>query len=452
VRVAEVRIDRAVTGFTVIVSLLSGLFFGTVPALQATGRATARALREGGRGILSGRGRRLRSAFVVAQMALAMVLLTGAGLLIHSFVRLNHVDPGFRKERALAFRVSLPESVYDTEPRRVAFADALMDRVRALPGVGSAAAIMALPLSGTRFSIAFEVKGRPPVSAAEQPSMETRVATAGYFETMGIPVLRGRGIERTDTAQSPQVVVLSASAARRYFRGEDPIGKWIAIGLGRAEGFPKPGGEVVGVVGDVKEFGLSKAEPPEIYIPYPQYPVSSMDVVLRTSVNPRSLVPAAASAVHGLDAEMPLARIRTLDEIVSSSVAEPRFYTLLLAVFAAMALSLAALGIYGVMAYAVAQRSREIGIRVALGAAPRGLRRMVLGQALGLTAAGVSMGTLGALALSRTLAGLIFDLSPDDPLTMACVALLLSCVGLLASYWPARQATRVDPLIALRTE
>ncbi len=451
-RLADVGVDRVVVAFAAALSLLTAVLFGAFPALHATGRAAVQALREGGRGLSSGRGARLRGGLVVGQMALAMMLLAGAGLLIRSFARLHEVNPGFRPENALTFRLSLPESAYATEGRRAAFFQELLPRLRALPGVRSAAAVVKLPISGSNLSISFEVKGRPPLPPADQPSMEMRVATAGYFETMGIPMRRGRAFDRGDTADSPQVVVLSETAVRRYFPSEDPMGKWITLGWGRSAGLPPPGGEVVGVVGDVKDRGLAQENPPEVYLPHAQLPLDTMSVVLRTAVPPLSLAPVVEKAVHEMDPELPVARLSTLEDIVSRSVSEARFYMVLLGAFAAMALALAALGIFGVMSYAVVQRSREIGIRIALGADPRGVRRMVLGQALRLTVSGVTVGLVASLALSRTLAGLLFDLSPTDPATMACVAVVLSGVATLASYLPARTATRVDPLTALRSE
>jgi putative ABC transport system permease protein len=451
-RLGEVRVDRAVVAFAAGLSVLTGLLFGSVPAFQLMRRATAQSLREGGRGLLSGRGHRLRGGLVVGQIALAMVLLAGAGLLIRSFVQLRRVDPGFHAPGALTFRIALPESVYKDERQQVVFFDELVARLGALPGVRSAGTVMGLPLSGTRFSLVFEVAGRPKLPVAQQPSMELRVASPGYFEAMGIPLLRGRGFERGDREGARQVVVLSQTAVRRFFPGEDPLGKSITVGWRRGEGKPPAGGEVVGIVGDVKERGLAEENPPEIYLPYAQLPVSTMDILLRTSTGPMTLAPAAAAVVHGLDRDLPVARVRTLDDIVARSISEPRFYVVLLGAFAGTALFLAALGIFGVMSYAVVQRSREIGIRVALGADPARLRRMVLRQALVLASAGVVVGLAGSLALSRAIAGLLFELSPTDPGTLAGVAVLLTAVALLASYLPARRATRVDPLTALRSE
>jgi putative ABC transport system permease protein len=451
-RLAEVRVDRVVVAFAVLLSLLTGFLFGVFPALHSTRRVTAQALREGGRGLLGNRGSRLRGGLVVGQMAFAMMLLAGAGLLIRSFAQLRHVDPGFATENALTFRISLPESVYSKEPQRAAFFDDLLTRLAALPGAHSVGGVAGLPLGGTRFNLSFAVEGRPPLPPAQQPSMEVRVVTADYFETMGIPIKRGRAFQEGDRDGSPQVVVLSEAAVRRYFPGEEPLGKRITVGWGRPEGKPKAGGEVVGIVGDVKDRGLAEQTPPEIYIPHAQLPTETLDVVVRTSVSPLSLVSSARSVVHELDSELPVARIRTLDDVVARSISEPRFYMLLLGAFAGVALLLAALGIFGVMSYAVVERSREIGIRLALGALPADVLDAVLRKALLLTLAGVGAGLAGAIALSRALAHLLFNLSPTDPTTLVETAALLTAVALLASYLPARQATRVDPLIALRSE
>jgi predicted permease len=449
-RLAEVRIDGAVAAFATGLSLLTGVLFGCFPAWQAARRTTAQSLREGGRGTV-GRGSRLRAGLVVGQTALAMVLLAGAGLLVRSFDQLRRVNPGFEAADALTFRLKLPENAYTEASQRAAFYDQLLARLRALPGVGAAGGITGLPLSGARYSFSFTVKGRPPVPPPQQPSMELRVATPGYFEAMGIPVVQGRAFTEGDGASAPRVVVLSETAVRRYFAGEEPLGQEIVTGMRGLDG-QNAGGLVVGVVGDVKDHGLDTEPLPEIYLPLGQAPPRTVDLLLRTRVAPRSLVPAVEDVVRAADPELPVERTRTLEEVVARSISEPRFYMLLLAAFAATALGLAALGIFGVMSYAVAQRSHEIGIRVALGARPVDVLRMVLRHALVLAGSGVAAGLLGALALSRAVASLLFELSPTDPVTLASVAALLTVVALLASYWPARRATRVDPLVALRSE
>jgi putative ABC transport system permease protein len=450
-RLIEARIDRTVILFAAGLSILTGLLCGTLPGIFAR-RMPAQALREGGRGMMAGRSSRVRSGLVVGQMALAMMLLAGAGLLLRSFEKLQQVYPGFEVEDALTFRIALPPEAYKSEPQRVSFFERLLTRVQALPGAKSAAATLGLPLSGAQMNISFEVRNRPALTLAQQPSMEMRPVSPDYFRTMGIPVLRGRGLQATDTASSSQVVVLSESAARRYFPNESPLGQWITLGWRRPEGMPKPGGEIVGVVADVKSFGLAKDAVPEIYLPYAQLPVSAMDVLIRTSVPPMSLAKAVEAVVHEIDPDMPVARLRTFDDVVARSISQPRFYMLLLGIFASTALVLAALGIFGVMSYAVSQRSREIGIRMALGARPASVMGMILKSATGLILFGIVLGIAGAVALSRTLGGLLFNLSPTDPGTLAGVAFFLAAIALAASYWPARQATRVDPLATLRSE
>ncbi len=450
-RLAEVRLDRSVLGFAALLSLATSLLFGAFPALRTSRRATAQSLRQGSRAVLAGTRPGLRAGLVVGQIALAMVLLAGAGLLVRSFTLLRSVDPGFDVRSALSFRVSLPGSAYADDTRLVAFHQGLDERLRALPGVRAVGAISSLPLAGGNFIISFTVDGRPELPPAQQPSLDVAIATPGYFRAMGTDLVRGRGFTPGDDERAPQVVLLSEAAVRRHFAGEDPIGKVIRLGLGRGRG-RKAGGEVVGVVRDVKRHGLAKASPPEIYLPYAQYPVQSMAVVLRTDVPPRSLAAAAERVVHGLDPELPVVRLATLEELVARSISQPRFYTLLLAAFASSALFLAALGLFGVMSYAVAQRTRELSVRLALGARPQSLLRMVLREAMALGLAGAALGLLGALVVSRSLEALLYSVSPSDPVTLSVTALVLVATTLLAGYLPARRATRVDPVVALRSE
>jgi len=451
-RLAEVRIDRGVLAFAALLSLATSLVFGVLPALQMSRRATAQALRQGSRGILGGPRTRLRGALVVGQIALAMVLLAGSGLLIRSFTLLRRVDPGFDPRSALSFRFTLPESAYGDDARRVAFHDALAARLAALPGVRSVGGVSGLPLASGPFIISFTIEGRPEPPPALQPSLAVAIATPGYFRAMGIEIVKGRALEPGDVASAPQVVVLSEAAVRRHFPGEDPIGKRINLGLGRGPGKPKAGGQVIGVARDVKRQGLAKESAPEIYVPYAQFPVQTMAMVLRTDVPPRSVAIAAERALHELDAQLPVARVATLEEVVARSISEPRFYTLLLGAFAATALFLAALGLFGVMSYAVAQRTRELAVRLALGARHQELRRMVLREALVLGSVGLAFGLGGALLLSRTLTTLLFAVSPNDPATLAVVGALLLLTTVLAGYLPARRATRIDPVVALRAD
>jgi putative ABC transport system permease protein len=451
-RLDDVRVDGTVIIFTLATALLTSLLFGVVPAFHAT-RAMSSTLKEGGRGTVSTRsGSRMRGALVVAEMALAVMLLVGAGLLMRSFVRLQAVDPGFRPAQTLTFELTLPDVRYQEDATRIAFFDQLLPRLRALPGVRSAGAVMGLPLSGINFNISFVVRGRPPVPPSLQPAMEVRVASADYFSTIGIPIKRGRGFTNDDREGTSRVVVITESAARQYFPGEDPLGKSIALGWGKGPGKPKAGGEVVGIVGDVKDAGLSEPNPPEIYLPLRQWPVSSMSVVVQTVTPPTSLVDAVRSEVYSVDPNLPVSNVRTLDQIVAKSISQPRFYTTLLGIFAGVALALAAIGIFGVLSYAVAQRTREIGIRVALGARERSVVNLVVGQAMALVMAGVAVGTLAALVLSQTMTKMLFHVTPTDPVTFGGVALVLIVVALVASYMPARKATHVDPIVALRTE
>jgi putative ABC transport system permease protein len=451
-RLANVRIDAAVIFFTIALAVVTGVLFGLVPAFSAT-RALSNTLKEGGRGAVTGRGSaRLRGVLVVAELALAVMLLAGAGLLLRSFMKLQAVDPGFKVDRALTFDLTLPEARFKEDERRVAFFDELMPRLRALPGVRTASAVMALPLTGMDFIISFEVKGRPPVPPAQQPAMQVRVATPGYFDAIGIPLKRGRLFTDADTAGTPPVVLITESAARQYFPNEDPIGKTITLGWRRGPGTRRAGGEVVGILGDTKDAGLDEPDPPQIYMPYRQWPIGSMTVLLNASVPPMSLGEQVRSAVYAIDGNLPVSNVSTLDAIVAKSISQQRFYMLLLTIFAAVALALAAVGIFGVLSYAVSQRTREIGIRMALGAEGRTVIRLIVRQAMLLVAIGVAAGLACGLLLSQTMSKMLFAVTPTDPATFVTVSAVLGAVALLASYLPARRATRVDPIVALRAE
>ncbi|HTM25068.1 MAG TPA: ABC transporter permease [Vicinamibacterales bacterium] len=454
-RLDDVRIDGAVIVFTIAIALATGVIFGLAPAVHATQGGLSGALKEGGRGAVTTRGgSRMRGTLVIVEMALAVMLLVGAGLMMRSFMRLQSVDPGFRPEQALTFDLTLPDARYQEDAKRVAFFDRLMPKLRALPGVRAAGAVMGLPLSGMQFNISFKVQGRPPVPPADEPSMEIRVASPEYFATIGIPLKRGRLFTEQDREGSPSVVLITESAARQFFANEDPIGKTITLGWGKRNNGKRSaaGGEVVGIVGDVKDAGLSEPNPPQLYMPLRQWPVSSMSVVLKTATPPTSLTEAVRTQVYDIDPNLPVSNVRTLDQILGRSISQPRFYMLLLAMFAGIALALAAVGIFGVLSYAVSQRTREIGIRMALGAQERSVVRLVVRQAMLLVVSGVAAGLVMATFVSQALAKMLFSVKPTDPATFALVAVVLATVALVASYLPARRATRVDPVVALRAE
>lgn len=452
-RLSDVRVDPTVITFTMLVSIATGILFGIVPALQAT-TSLAGTLKESNRGRLTTpHGSRMRGVLVIGEMALAVMLLAGAGLLIRSFIKLASVDPGFHAAQALTFELSLPDVRYEEDGAQLAFFDQLVPRLRAIPGVQKVAAVQLLPLSGASFVITFEVAGRPPLPPSQQPAMQIRVATPGYFDTIGIPLKRGRLFTDEDREGTSPVVLITETAARQYFPNEDPLGKKITLGWGKGKDTPRAGGEVVGIVGDVKEAGLDEAEPPQLYLPYRQWPLQSMCVILQTAVPPTSVAEAARRAVYATDPNMPVANVRTLEEIVARSISQPRFYTVLLGLFAAVALILAAIGIFGVLSYAVAQRTREIGIRMALGAQHGAVRGLIVRQAMTLALVGVGVGIVLALWLSNSLVSkMLFNTSPHDSSTYLAVACVLTLVALLASYLPARRATRVDPIVALRAE
>ncbi len=452
-RLDNVRIDTTVVLFTIGLAVGTGVLFGLVPALQTTRSSLAGSLKEAGRGALTSRsGSRVRSALVVSEIALAVMLLAGAGLLIRSFTRLASVDPGFRVEQALTFELTLPDARYEKEPQQVGYFDRLIPRLRATPGVQSAAAVVSLPLSGSSIVLTFEIAGRPPLPPSQQPAMQVRVATPDYFQTVGIPLKRGRVFTEQDRDGAPPVVLITESAARQYFPDEDPIGKKITLGWGRGPGTPRAGGEVVGIIGDVKDAGLDEADPPQIYLPYRQWPLQSMAVVLKTAVPPERVADAARREVYSVDPNIPVGNVRTLQQVVERSISQPRFYMTLLTLFAALALVLAAIGTFGVLSYAVAQRSREIGIRMALGAQERTVVGLIVRHAMILAAGGVALGVTAAWFLSKLLSTFLFATNPRDLATFAAVSLTLGLVALLASYLPARRATKIDPVVALRAE
>ncbi len=448
-RLAEVRLDGNVLAFTALWSLAAIAIFGLAPALQALRPGPATALRGYGSDATSSRGVvGPRQMFVVAQIALALILSAGAGLLLRSLVRLSSVNPGFRTEGTVAFELTLPEARYGGEEARAAFLERLLGKLRAEPGVSASGAVFGLPLTGMSFSSSFRESGTPP--DLSEPSAQLRVASREYFATMGIPVVRGRGFTADDRLGAPMAILVSESAARKFFPRGDALGQRLRFGARPTE--TRIEGEVVGVVGDVRDEELAAGPTPEFYGSLEQAPTDQFQVVVRGAGSGEAVAAGARAAVREIDPELAVSNLSTLDQIVRRSVSRPRFMVRLLLLFAAMALVLCAVGIYGVVAYAVSQRTREIGIRMALGADRAAVRRLVLDEGVRLAAAGVGIGLAGAFALTRLLRGFLFEIGPGDPLTHASVALLLGAVALAACVIPARRASRVDPMRALRAE
>lgn len=447
-RAIQVGLDWRVLGFTLLISVLTGVVFGLVPALHSSKTELTESLKERGTGE-GARRNHVRNVLVVAELAIAVVLLVGAGLLIKSLWRLRQVPPGFNSENVLTLVVGIPEVKYPTAKQAQFYHD-LVARIESLPGVRSASAVIPLPLSGDLFSISFETEGRP-VAKGDRPSADFFAIGGGYFKTMEIPLLKGRDFTERDDKQAPGVIIVNQAFARRFFPGEDPIGKHIRPGISTDESKPAMR-EIVGVVADVKNRNLSSEFRPGYFVPQAQIPFNQMTVLVKTTNDSRSLITAAQREVTAMDKELPVFNVKTMDDYLAASVAAPRFNTTLLAIFATVALVLTIVGLYGVMSYSVAQRTNEIGIRMALGAQTRDVLGLVVRQGFKLVLIGLSIGLVGAFALMRVIASLLFGVTTKDPLTFAAVAGLLTVVALLACYLPARRATKVDPLVALRYE
>jgi putative ABC transport system permease protein len=448
-RLKEIGLDSHVLSFTLIVSFLTGIIFGLVPALQASRTDLNESLKEGGRSSSEGiRRNRVRSLLVVSQVALSLVLLVGAGLLIRSFTRLRDVNPGLDPHRVLTAVVALPDGKYHEEPQIAAFFEQALQHAATIPGLESVGAVSPLPLTGDMATNLLTVEGQPPLAADERLTTNTRVIGGDYFRTMSIPLIRGRYLTEQDKRDAPRVVVINETLARKYFPGEDPIGKRIEV-----TATDNNMAEIVGIVGDVRHLSLDEESGPESYFSYQQIPSSYMNMVARSkSDNPASLASGLRQAVAQVDKDQPLSDVKTMEQLLADSLARRRFNMLLLGLFAAVALLLAAVGIFGVMNYSVTQRTHEIGIRMALGAQSRDVLRMIVGQGMILALIGVLIGLAASFALTRLMSSLLYGVTATDPLTFAAVALILSAVALLASFIPARRATRVDPIIALRYE
>jgi putative ABC transport system permease protein len=441
-RLTAITIDRRVLGFSLLITLVTGLLCGLLPALRLSHPDLNVSLKEGGSG--GGFHRRgWRNALMVSEVALALVLLIGAGLLIRSFVNLLDVDPGYRAENLLTARLALPPR-YRDNAQRVQFYEQVLHRLAAMPGVVSVGATSHLPLTGYNMGSTLRVESRPPQPGEQEPSAPVARVNPDYFHTMGISLRAGRLLNDSDTPEAPGVALLSEMLARRLFPDEDPLGKRLAVG-----GLDTT---VIGVVGDIRYTGLDGEIEQAVYLSYRQLPRAGMALVLRGTVEPSSLAPALRQAVHEVDPALPVYEVMTMDERLSNSVAARRFNLLLLGGFAALALLLAGVGVYGVISYVVTQRTQEVGIRMALGAQSKDVLRLFIRQGMALVLFGVGLGLLGAFALTRVMTSLLFGVSANDPLTFAGVALLLSLIALLACYLPARRAVRIDPLVALRHE
>ena len=446
-RASEIGLDGRVLLFSLFASILSAVVFGLAPVLHVAGSDLAEALKEGSIGTgESGRRTRMRGALVVGETAVSFVLLIGAGLLVKSFAKLQDVRTGFDSSHVLTGGLSLPRNQYSKPEQWIGFYRELVERLKARPGVESAAAVLPLPLTGSGLNFAFQIEGRP-AEKAGQDSANFTAATAEYFRVLRVPLLRGRLFETADTPDSAKVCLVSAAFAKRYFPGENPLGRRLIFGF--TQRVPR---EIVGVVGDVQRDGLASPSQPEMYVPFGQDPFWAAYVAVRTPGDPGSLASALRDEVRALDPSMPLAGIQPMDRYVYDSVAEPRFRTMLLGLFAAAALALAAIGLYGVVSYNAARRTREVGIRLALGAGRADVLRLVMREGLVLSGLGLAAGIAGAAFLTRFLSGLLFGVSRLDPLIYAAVALCLLAAGLLASVVPARRAARVDPIVALRYE
>jgi putative ABC transport system permease protein len=442
------KVDFRLLAFLTAITILTGLLFGLLPALLAARTSPGDSLKEGERNFgVSVRGKRARSFLVIGEIGLALVLLTGSGLLVKSFLRLLNVAPGFDPHNLLTFKVDLPSARYSKDPEVIAFFADLLQRIKALPGVESASASSSLPFTGIGSGTSFTIEGRP-ASRGNELSTDVRVIEPDYFRTMRIPLQQGRLFTRQEDNRESHVVVVSEALAQKYFPNQNPLGKKITIDM-KDQNVPS---EIVGVVGDVKHHGLDSTPRPTIYWPHPELVYNSMTLVVRSKVDPLPLSSSIRAVVQSIDPDLPVSEVRTMEQWMSDNVAQARFNTLLLGIFSAVALLLAVIGIYGVMSATITERTHDIGVRMALGATPRDIWRQTLAAGAIITLAGLSTGLAASLILTRLLASLLFDVKPGDPATFALVTTVLAAVALLACYLPARRAMRVDPMIALRYE
>jgi putative ABC transport system permease protein len=443
-RVAEVTIDGTVLLFALGASVLTGVIFGLVPALQMSRTGAGAALKEGGRSGVGTGGQWVRSGLLVVEVALSLMLLVGAALLLRSFTKLTNVDPGFTSDGVLAFQVSLPEPAYPEATNQLAFFDTLLERLAAAPAVQQVGAVQTLPMRGG-YVLSFSVDGRPPALPGEDPSANHRVVTPDYFTTLNIPVRRGRTFTRQDSPTSPMVAVVDEAFVRRHFADQDPIGQRLDIGNGTDGSY-----EIVGVVGSVNHSGLDADAAPTMYVPLTQDAFSTMWVVTRTSGDPNTLIGTVRQVLGGIDRTLPAYAMTPLATVLDESVAQRRFLMLLIALFGVVALFLAAVGLYGVVAYTVSLRTKEIGLRMAIGAQPGDVLRLIVGGGMKLAVLGVVVGIIGAVAASTLVESMLFEVESSDPMSYAATAMVLLLIAGVACYIPARRAMRVDPMVTLQ--
>ncbi len=449
-KLKDFTFDATVLLFTLLIALVTSLFFGLAPAIDASKPNLNEALKEGGRSSSGSASRqRLRDFLVITEVALAVILVTASGLMFRSFLRLQGVNPGFNPKNLITLEVELPDAKYHAAQQQQNFQQQLLQRLTTIPGVQSAAAVDNVPFGVNAFNTSFMIEGRPVPAVTERPRAFYRVISPNYFRTMGIPFRRGNEFTDRDSAEMPGVAIINETAARKYWPGEDPIGRKIKRGRPESK---NPWVTIVGIAGSASQLSLREESQPEIYVPFLQNTTLNFSLVVRTASDPKTITGAIRKEVWATDKDLPVSNMKLMDELISNSTAQPRFYVILLTVFAALALILAAVGVYGVMAYSVTLRTRDIGIRMAVGAQPMDIFKHVIGHALMLASIGLVIGLVLAGTSTLVMKSLLFGISTADPLTLIVTALILLAVALLASYLPARKATKVDPMVALRYE
>ena len=448
-RATEINIDSRVLWFTLLISILTGLIFGLAPAIHSSKVDLSKVLKETARGSVGVVRKQIRNLLVISEVALALFLLVASILIVRSFIRLADANPGFDVRNVLAMQISLPLSKYAEDWRRRVFTEQLVERVKALPGVESAAEVTPLPLSGDGRQAPFIVEGRPVVASNEVPLTDLASVSPGYFETMGIRLLRGRYFTEQDKEEGAQVAIIDESMARRFWPDEDPIGKRLKIGPADPN---SPWLQIVGVVGHLKNYGVTEESRIQVFRPYSQVPFNQISIVVRTSGDPAALMSAVRGEVAGIDKDQPVYNVRTMEDLLATTLAPRRLVVFLLGAFALLALVLGAIGVYSVLAYSVTERKHEIGIRMALGAQQSSILKLVMKQGLSLVLIGMIVGLAGIFVFKQVVANLLFELTATDPLSYISSLVVLATVAILACYLPARKAMRVDPVIALRQE